>query len=67
MTSVLPRFLGFQIQPVEQIGQVVGVFHLKVGLPSAVNDSGRIRHRVPHSPAIHEFSHLVAHERSLAQ
>lgn len=61
MTSMLPSALGFQMQPVECIREVVGIFHRKIGLPDAINYGRLVRHRVPNSPTVHQFSHLIPH------
>lgn len=65
--SVFRRALCLDIQSIKQIGQIVGVVHVEIGLPAALYGRRRIRDRVPHAPARFQHSHLVAHERSLAQ
>lgn len=51
---------------VQEVRQVVGVFHAEVCLPAIIDYSRSIGLRIPNGPSICQKSHLVSHGRSIA-
>lgn len=53
------RWIG--VRPVKQVGQVVGFLHVKVGLPTAINNGWRVGFGVPDGPSVIQLAKFVAH------
>lgn len=63
MRSVRARFA---IKPVQQVGEVVSIFHGQRDLPATLDGRGRIGRRVPNGPAVIQLSKFIAHARIIA-